>query len=150
MMLHLPATTCVPGLVDVEYMVYSMHLPVVLHEHQIPDLHHVRTVHVDECGCVPIAYVVVVDLGARAARPRLAHLPEIILHSEWKNAIRVHAGRKNKNQTNKQNTQTYHTCTFPKHTLAPTVFINPILSLIPGPRSFSSTLDTVSQANQQT
>lgn len=86
-----PSLSCAVRLV-----VYGMRLPVVLHEHQIPDLHNVRTVHVDERGGVPIAYVVVVDLGARATWPRLAHLPEIVLHSERKNAIRVHAGRRKK------------------------------------------------------
>lgn len=70
-----------------------MLLPIVLHEHQIPDLHHVRTVRVDKRTSIPIAKVVVVDLGAWATRPCLTHLPEIILHSKWEDLIRMHAGR---------------------------------------------------------
>ena len=57
---------------------------VVLHEHQVPDLNHLWVVFVDEfatgdllAGC--IVSQVNMDLGARTARTRLAHLPEIVL-----------------------------------------------------------------------
>lgn len=83
-----------------------MFSPVVLHEHQIPDLHHIWTVHVDErCG-IPIAHVIVVDLCARATWPCLAHLPEIFLHSKWKNALRVHTEKTGNIISSKNETST--------------------------------------------
>jgi hypothetical protein len=35
---------------------------------------------------------VVIDLGVRPARPRVAHLPEIVLLAETKDALARHAG----------------------------------------------------------
>ena len=52
-------------------------LPVELHEDKVPDLQHVRIVHVDEVRCVPAAQSVVVDFATRSARP---HLPDYTSH----------------------------------------------------------------------
>ena len=54
--------------------------PVELYEDEVPDLHHIGVVHVDEVGGVPTADPVVVDLRAGTARPGVAHLPEVVLH----------------------------------------------------------------------
>ena len=45
---------------------------------------------VDEMGRVAAADTIVVDLGARAARPRVAHLPKIVLHVAREDALARH------------------------------------------------------------
>ena len=60
---------------------------VKFHEHHIPQLQHIGIVHVDQRSSKPAADAIVVDLGARAARTRLAHLPEIVLETKRKHAI---------------------------------------------------------------
>ena len=54
---------------------------VVLHEHQIPDLHIAVTVLFRRTGWAAgnLRAVIVEDLGARAARPCLSHRPEVRL-----------------------------------------------------------------------
>ena len=47
-----------------------------LDEDEVPDLEHVGVVHVHERGRVAAADAVEVDLGARAARAGVAHLPD--------------------------------------------------------------------------
>lgn len=65
-----------------------MYEPVVLHEDQVPDLHHVRTVGVDKRHGVSSCHVVVVDLGAGATGARVTHLPEVLLQAERQEATR--------------------------------------------------------------
>mmetsp|Transcript_40179 Transcript_40179/g.87808 ORF Transcript_40179/g.87808 Transcript_40179/m.87808 type:complete len:236 (+) Transcript_40179:2656-3363(+) len=55
---------------------------VELHEDIVPDLEHIRVVHVDQVGRVTSPDAVVVDLGARAAGSGITHLPEVVLHVE--------------------------------------------------------------------
>ena len=62
--------------------------PVVLHEDQVPDLHHVWTVSVDEHRRVSSSHMVVVDLSAGPARSAVPHLPEVLLQPEWQEASR--------------------------------------------------------------
>mmetsp|Transcript_18016 Transcript_18016/g.57622 ORF Transcript_18016/g.57622 Transcript_18016/m.57622 type:complete len:812 (+) Transcript_18016:860-3295(+) len=63
-------------------------LAVELDEHQVPDLEHVRVVHVDQVRRVAPADAVVVDLRARPARARVAHLPEVVLPVERQHPLR--------------------------------------------------------------
>jgi hypothetical protein len=65
-------------------------LPVVLHEHQVPELHHLGAACVDQRAGVSAPQVVVVDLRAGAAGPRVPHLPEVLLQTERENAILLH------------------------------------------------------------
>mmetsp|Transcript_100547 Transcript_100547/g.259697 ORF Transcript_100547/g.259697 Transcript_100547/m.259697 type:complete len:349 (-) Transcript_100547:51-1097(-) len=60
----------------------AIRLSLVLHEHVVPDLQHIRVIQVDEMGCIAATDTIVVDLSARAARASLAHLPEVVLHIE--------------------------------------------------------------------
>ena len=60
--------------------------PLVLHEHEVPDLYHVRVGLVDQvasaqaCGGFLLRGAdVYVDLGARAARAGVSHLPEVVV-----------------------------------------------------------------------
>ena len=55
-------------------------LAVELDEHQVPDLQHIGVAAVHLLGGVAPADAIEVDLAARAARTRLAHLPEVVLH----------------------------------------------------------------------
>lgn len=75
-----------------------MQEPVVLHEDQVPDLHHIRTVGVDEGRGVSSSHVVVVDLSAGAARARVPHLPEVLLQAERQEA----AGRNPEEESDRQ------------------------------------------------
>ena len=57
---------------------------VVLHEHDVPNLNHLRMVFVHQLasgnlGFLLIAAAVHMNLGARAARSRIAHFPEVIV-----------------------------------------------------------------------
>ena len=57
---------------------------VVLHEHEVPDLDHLRVVHVDEVATRDLfsGFIIAqvdVDLRAGTAGTRLAHLPEVVL-----------------------------------------------------------------------
>ncbi|GIX63858.1 uncharacterized protein BcabD6B2_32930 [Babesia caballi] len=61
---------------------------VVLHEDQVPELHHHGVVGVDQARRVSVANVVVVDFRARAARARVGHFPEVVLHPEGQDALR--------------------------------------------------------------
>mmetsp|Transcript_6447 Transcript_6447/g.19110 ORF Transcript_6447/g.19110 Transcript_6447/m.19110 type:complete len:1096 (+) Transcript_6447:257-3544(+) len=65
-------------------------LAVELDENEVPDLEHVRVVHVDETRGVAPADAVVVDLGAGPAGARVAHLPKVVLHAEWQHAVLGH------------------------------------------------------------
>lgn len=56
--------------------------PVELDEDEIPDLQHVGIVHVHKMTGIAPTDPVVVDLGARSARTSVAHLPEVVFHSE--------------------------------------------------------------------
>mmetsp|Transcript_1475 Transcript_1475/g.4732 ORF Transcript_1475/g.4732 Transcript_1475/m.4732 type:complete len:367 (+) Transcript_1475:614-1714(+) len=62
-------------------------LAVELHEDQVPDLEHVRVVLVDQVRRVTAADAVKVQLRAGAARPRVTHLPEVVLDIEGHHAI---------------------------------------------------------------
>ena len=56
-------------------------LAVELDEDVVPDLEHIGVARVHEVrGVASAADPVVVDLGARTARARVAHLPEVVLH----------------------------------------------------------------------
>ena len=66
--------------------------PVVLDEDQVPDLHHARVAGVDERPAGAIRRQVDVDLGARPAWARLAHLPEIVLLPEPEDVRRLDVG----------------------------------------------------------
>mmetsp|Transcript_30269 Transcript_30269/g.72793 ORF Transcript_30269/g.72793 Transcript_30269/m.72793 type:complete len:231 (+) Transcript_30269:2460-3152(+) len=55
-------------------------VPEHLDKHDVPDLEHVRVVHVHEVRGVAPPNAVVVQLRARAARASVAHLPEVVLH----------------------------------------------------------------------
>ncbi len=76
---------------------FDVGIAVVLHEHEIPELH-VPLVVVDgsALGSSAETFTAVdMDLGARAARPRNSHVPEIVLPSEpqnapWSNANLIH------------------------------------------------------------
>mmetsp|Transcript_13571 Transcript_13571/g.37041 ORF Transcript_13571/g.37041 Transcript_13571/m.37041 type:complete len:263 (+) Transcript_13571:2054-2842(+) len=58
----------------------SVVLALKLHEDIVPDLEHIRVVHVDEFWTLSPSDAVVMDLRARTTRTRVAHLPEIVLH----------------------------------------------------------------------
>lgn len=62
--------------------------PAVLHEDQVPDLHHVGTVCVNQRCSISASHVVIVDLGAGATGARVPHLPEVLLQAEWEQAVR--------------------------------------------------------------
>src|SRR6185436_141765 len=70
--------------------------PVELHEDQVPDFHRgvARSVHVFDAVVFrivrPLAHVVM-DLGARATRTGLAHLPEVVLTAKPQNSLRTRA-----------------------------------------------------------
>ena len=66
---------------------------VVLHEDQVPELHEPVAVRVVERAAVGAERraAVDVDLGARAARAGVAHLPEVVLVAEALDAIHRHA-----------------------------------------------------------
>ena len=55
-------------------------LAVELDEHQVPDLQHIGVAAVHLLGGVAPTDAIEVDLAARAAGTRLAHLPEVVLH----------------------------------------------------------------------
>ena len=74
----LEAHACIDGLGG-ERPQFAARLAVELHEHQVPHLEHVRVVHVHQGRGVAAADAVVVDLRAWTARPRVAHLPEVVL-----------------------------------------------------------------------
>src|SRR5262249_41786734 len=67
--------------------------PVELHEDQIPDfdggiarsIHELRTI---EFGILWMLTGVIVDLGIRTARTRVAHLPEVILATKSQHPLR--------------------------------------------------------------
>lgn len=65
----------------------SCTVPVVLHEDQVPDLHHLWAVSVDEGRRLSPTDVVVVDLGAGTTGPRVPHLPKVVLESEWQQTV---------------------------------------------------------------
>lgn len=64
--------------------------PVELDEHQVPDLQHVRVIHVHQVGGVSPADAVVVDLAAGATGAGVSHLPEVILHTARQDASLLH------------------------------------------------------------
>ncbi len=71
----------------------ALRVPIVLHEHQVPDLHdRARIAQLDELVTArrvrPILAEVVVKLRARPARPHVGHLPEVVLVSEPEDAAR--------------------------------------------------------------
>lgn len=68
-------------------------VPVELDEDQVPDLQDIGIVHVDQVRCVPASDAVEVHLAAGAARPRVSHLPEVVLHAAGQNASLLHPSR---------------------------------------------------------
>ena len=62
----------------------------------------VRNVHVDEMGGITATNAIVVDLTARAARARLAHLPEVVLNGHHKEKIK---GKQNEKHGDKKDTR---------------------------------------------
>ena len=66
---------------------------VVLHEHQVPELHEPVAVRIVERPAVGAERraAVDVDLGARTARAGVAHLPEVVLVAEPLDALERHA-----------------------------------------------------------
>lgn len=54
--------------------------PVILDEHEVPDLQHVGVILVDKMCSIPTSDPVIVDLTAGTARACVTHLPEVILH----------------------------------------------------------------------
>ena len=77
----------------------SVGVQVERHEHEVPDFEEVRRVEVDlpvgEAGfAIDVVAEVVVQLGARAARPRLTGVPEVpLLGGVAEDAIGGHAAR---------------------------------------------------------
>mmetsp|Transcript_16638 Transcript_16638/g.30522 ORF Transcript_16638/g.30522 Transcript_16638/m.30522 type:complete len:613 (+) Transcript_16638:1354-3192(+) len=53
-------------------------LAVELHKHQVPDLHYVGVVHVDQVSCVAATNTIIVNLGTRSARSGVSHLPKVV------------------------------------------------------------------------
>ena len=68
---------------------------VVLHEHQVPELHEPVAVRVVQRAAVGAERraAVDVDLAARPARTGVAHLPEVVLVAEALDALHRHADR---------------------------------------------------------
>ena len=67
-------------------------LAIESHEDEIPDFEDIGVVHVDEMRGVPsTADSIVMDLRARTAGTRLAHLPEVVLHVAGKDVVLRHA-----------------------------------------------------------
>ena len=66
---------------------------VVLHEHQVPELHEAVALGVTERAAVgtEVRAAVDVDLAARSARTGVAHLPEVVLVAEALDALERHA-----------------------------------------------------------
>ncbi len=70
----------------------AVRLRVVLDEDQVPDLHHLRVVLVDQVAprhrvALSLRTQVDVHLRARAARPRVAHHPEVLLRRFVQNLL---------------------------------------------------------------
>ena len=60
---------------------------VKFHEHHIPQLQHVRVIHVDHWGSEPTTNAIVVDLRAGTTWTSLTHFPEIVLEAKRKHTI---------------------------------------------------------------
>lgn len=54
--------------------------PVVLDEHEVPDLQHIGVILVDKMCSIPTTNPVIVDLTAGTTWACVTHLPEVILH----------------------------------------------------------------------
>ena len=61
----------------------TIRLAVELDEHMIPNLEHIRVTRVHARRRIASADAIEMNLSARAARSRLAHLPEVVLHVAW-------------------------------------------------------------------
>ncbi len=66
--------------------------PVVLDEHQVPDLHDSRIPGVHQPAPRPVAGKIDMDLRTGAARTGVAHLPEVVLFPEPEDMRRVDVG----------------------------------------------------------
>ena len=68
---------------------FAVRLAVVLHEHQVPDLDETIAVFFRRAGrpAPDVRAVVVEDLGARTTRPGIAHLPEVVLGTDARQAF---------------------------------------------------------------
>ena len=65
---------------------------IELDEDEVPDLDDLRGPFIDQGAAALVRRVVVVNLGARSARPGLAHFPEIVLLVAEVNVTRVDVG----------------------------------------------------------
>lgn len=54
--------------------------PVILDEHEVPDLQHIGVILVDKMCSIPTSDPVIVDLTAGTTWACVTHLPEVILH----------------------------------------------------------------------
>src|SRR6266852_3821744 len=69
-------------------VISALHIAVILHEHQIPDLDKAVAVGISAAGgaAYDLWAVIVKDLRARPARTGVAHGPEIILDADARKA----------------------------------------------------------------
>src|SRR5581483_1458663 len=72
---------------------YAFRAPVVLHEDQIPDLHRVIALAVDESRDIlrKVIAAEVMDLRAWTARTGVAHRPEVVLLAKAQHALGTRA-----------------------------------------------------------
>src|SRR4029079_8261842 len=75
-------------------------VPVVLHEHEVPDLEPAVALALDADALAPrlhlragqVVTLEEVDLRARPAGAGLAHGPEVLLRAQFEDAVRAHVG----------------------------------------------------------
>ena len=60
---------------------------IELDKHIVPDLKHIRIIHIHQVRRVATTDAVVMQLRARPARPRVPHLPKVVLHIPGKDVI---------------------------------------------------------------
>lgn len=66
-------------------------VPVKLDKNQIPDFKHIGVIHVDQMGSISASNTIIVHLTAWSTWTGVPHLPEIVLHTPWKNTTLLHS-----------------------------------------------------------
>lgn len=88
--------------------------PIELNKNQVPNLDHVRIVHVDQMTGMPVANAVEMDLRAGPTGTHFAHFPEVVLHAERQDLVVRNSGKrpKLKKAKNCQKSRTNHRSQF--------------------------------------
>ena len=60
---------------------------IELDKHIVPDLKHIRIIHVHQMRRVATTDAIIMQLRARPTRPSVTHLPKIVLHIPRKNVV---------------------------------------------------------------